>query len=348
MHLTGLRYGINSICFIAAGLLLSQFSMNNQAPEIISCTVPLASTFPGAKKPFIKTPVGMKWVPGGTYSMGVEHAGDESKDAVPLHEVKVSGFFMDETEVTNAQFAAFIKATSYTTVAERIPSETELPGVPESLRVPGSLVFSPPSQQVPLDQPGLWWKFIPGACWKNPLGPGSDLKGKENRPVVHIAWEDAVAYAKWAGKRLPTEAEWEWAAKSGTNLQSSISPTKANYFQGSFPFRDIAQDGFAGLAPVQKYPPNQWGLYDLQGNVWEWCSDWYDASYFTQSPQICENPAGPHQTFDPNDPGQMKKVQKGGSFLCSENYCSRYIIGTRGSGEWKTSSNHVGFRCVKN
>ncbi len=294
-----------------------------------------------------KSPAGMKWIPGGKFQMGMQVQMRESEDAFPAHEVEVTGFYMDETEVTNAQFAAFVKATGYKTVAERKPTEEELPGVPDSLRVAGSLVFTPPLHAVGLNDVSVWWKFIPGACWKKPKGPGSDIKGKENLPVVHIAWEDATAFAQWAGKRLPTEAEWELAARTGIVAEEKMDVTKGNYFQGEFPHYDSGKDGFKGVAPVKSYPPNKWGLFDLQGNVWEWCSDWYDAAGFRLSNQKCINPRGPNQSYDPTEPGLLKKVQKGGSYLCSDDYCSRYIIGTRGRGEWKTSSDHVGFRCVK-
>ena len=284
---------------------------------------------------------GMKLISGGTFVMGAETEGHEAADALPRHNVTVKAFYMDETEVTNAAFAAFVKATGYITVAERKPSVHEFPYLPDSLRVAGSLVFTPPSASVALYNPSAWWRFVPGACWKYPAGPGSGIEGKEYYPVVHIAWEDANAYAQWAGKRLPTEAEWEYAAKTGTINHHTMKPSMANYYQGRFPYNDEGADGFKGLAPVKQYPSNQWGLYDLQGNVWEWCSDWYDAFFYSEVQTV--NSGFNKNAFTPS----VYKVQKGGSFLCSNDYCRRYMLGTRGKGEWRTGSDHAGFRCVK-
>lgn len=284
---------------------------------------------------------GMKLINGGVFVIGAETEGYEAADALPRHHVTVKSFYMDETEVTNAAFAAFIKATGYITVAERKPSAHEFPYLPDSLRVAGSLVFTQPSASVALYNPSAWWRFVAGACWKHPAGPGSGIEGKEFYPVVHIAWEDANAYAQWAGKRLPTEAEWEYAAKTGAINHHTMKPSLANYYQGSFPYSDEGADGFKGLAPVKQYPSNKWGLYDLQGNVWEWCSDWYDAFFYSEVQSV--NSGFNKNGFTPS----VYKVQKGGSFLCSEAYCRRYIFGTRGKGEWRTGSDHAGFRCVK-
>lgn len=312
-------------------------------------------------------PTGMRWIPGGEFSMGCESKNESlcgtpgtTMDTVPIHRVYVDGFWMDETEVTNAQFRAFVEATGYITIAERKPTPEELPGVPEELLVAGSAVFQPTDGTVPLDQFLQWWKYVPGACWKHPLGPESTLDGLDACPVVHIAYEDAEAYAMWAGKRLPTEAEWEFAARGGKagdlypwgNSARVQDRYFANYYQGAFPVRDgdAASDGFAGIAPVKQYEPNAYGLYDMSGNVWEWISDWYREDYYSTlkaTGKVAVNPIGPEDSFDPQEPGQQKRVHRGGSFLCSDSYCNRYLLGTRGKGEIRSTSNHVGFRCVK-
>ena len=314
-------------------------------------------------------PPGMVWVPGGEYSMGcVDPRGlpfggtDPMNDARPVHRVRVAGFWMDAHEVTNDQFAAFVKATGYVTVAERPPRAEDFPGAaPENL-VAGSIVFTPPAEQVPLrDATGVahlrWWAYVPGACWNHPAGPDSDLAGKGSEPVVHVAFEDAEAYAAWAGKRLPTEAEWEVASRGG--LAGATYPWgdeftpggrwMANTWQGRFPGENTAEDGFAGIAPVGRYPANAYGLHDMSGNVWEWCSDWYRPDTYAQDAAkgIAVDPHGPSDSHDPAEPGQPKRIQRGGSFLCSDQYCSRYIVGTRGKGEVSSATNHCGFRCVK-
>lgn len=309
-------------------------------------------------------PAGMVWVPAGEFSMGgINPVGMPDGghipmlDARPVHRVKVKGFWMDVTEVTNEQFAAFVKATGYVTVAEQKPTKEEFPGAPEENLVPGSVVFTPTPGQVPLDNYYQWWRYEPGASWRHPEGPGSSIEGREKYPVVHIAWQDAAAYAKWAGKRLPTEAEWEFAARGGKmgemyawgNQFKPDGKWMANTFQGTFPVHDQGLDGFTGIAPVKQFSPNPFGLYDIGGNVWEWCEDWYRYDYYQtlNAKGMAVNPQGPADSFDPAEPGVKKKVQRGGSFLCTDQYCTRYMVGTRGKGDWRSASNHVGFRCVK-
>jgi sulfatase modifying factor 1 len=306
----------------------------------------------------------MAWIPGGEFSMGSQDprmlpqgGGEPMADARPIHRVYVDGFWMDKTDVTNAEYARFVKETGYITVAERKPRAEDFPGAPAEKLVPGSLVFTPPSGPVPLDDYSQWWSYVPGANWRHPLGPKSSIHGRDNDPVVQIAYEDATAYAKWAGKRLPTESEWEFAARGGLagkpypwgDQMRPAGKWMANTNQGHFPDKDTADDGYAGIAPVAKFPANPYGLYDMTGNVWQWTSDWYRADYYAQlasSGQIARNPHGPASSLDPDDPSAAKKVQRGGSFLCTAQYCSRYILGTRGKGEVSSATNHGGFRCV--
>ena len=307
----------------------------------------------------------MVWIPGGEFSMGskdprkLPDGGTEAmEDARPIHRVYVDGFWMDKTDVTNAQFARFVKATGYITVAERRPDPRDFPGVPPDKLVPGSLVFTPPSNPVSLDDYSQWWSYVPGANWRHPLGPRGNILAQPNDPVVQVAYEDAAAYAKWAGKRLPTEAEWEFAARGGLTGKTyawgdrmhSDGKWMANTHQGHFPDHDSAEDGYAGLAAVAQYPPNAYGLFDITGNVWQWTSDLYRADYYAvlaATGKVARNPRGPGTSFDPTEPGVTKRVQRGGSFLCTSQYCSRYIVGTRGKGEVSSATNHVGFRCVQ-
>ncbi|HEX8018984.1 formylglycine-generating enzyme family protein [Mucilaginibacter sp.] len=311
-----------------------------------------------------KSNADMAWIPGGAFSMGginptgMTDGGMEAMDdARPVHRVFVDGFYMDKTEVTNVEFAKFVKATGYITVAEQKPTAAEFPGASPEELVAGSVVFTPPGHKVQLNDLSQWWSYQKGADWKHPLGPGSDLKGKENYPVVQVCWEDAAAYAKWAGKRLPTEAEWEFAARGGKagdlypwgNQLKQDGRWMANTFQGSFPDHDNAEDGETGLGPVKKYPANAYGLYDMAGNAWEWCADWYRNDYYNSFDpnKVARNPKGPSASLDPLEPGQKKKVQRGGSFLCTDQYCTRYMVGSRGKGEYRSATNHVGFRCVQ-
>ncbi len=317
------------------------------------------------RKPPGDAPEGMVWIPGGEFSMGCADprnlpmgGGEPMRDARPIHRVKLDGFWMDKTPVTVEQYARFVEATGYVTVAERVPLPEDFPGVPEQLLVPGSIVFSPPPHGVRLDDYRQWWRYIPGANWRHPEGPGSRIEGRENEPVVHIAYEDAMAYAEWAGKRLPTEAEWEFAARGGLTGKpyvwgKELKPDghwMANIWQGDFPENNTEDDGFAGIAPVAQFPPNGYGLYDMAGNIWEWCADWYRPDTYAiraQEDRPSVNPAGPEDSWDPAEPGVAKRVQRGGSFLCTYQYCTRYMVGTRGKAEHTSSGNHVGFRCVQ-
>jgi len=314
-------------------------------PPVIDTAAP-----PGAP------PDEMVWIPGGEFSMGSDE--EMFTDARPIHRVALNGFWMDKTEVTNAQFAKFVDASGYVTIAERKPRAEDFPGVPAEKLVAGSIVFTPPKEAVPLDNYMQWWAYVEGANWRHPEGPRSDLKGRDDHPVVHIAYDDALAYAKWAGKRLPTEAEFEWAARGGLDRKKyawgdDFKPEgkfRANSFQGNFPNKNTAEDGFAASAPVGSFEPNAFGLFDVAGNVWEWCSDWYRADYYqTLSSQgaLSKNPPGPRDSSDPNEPGVAKRVTKGGSFLCTDQYCSRYMPGGRGKEAPDTGTNHLGFRLVR-
>jgi formylglycine-generating enzyme required for sulfatase activity len=258
-----------------------------------------------------KTPAGMVWIPGGEFSMGAQDAPDmndvgmqATRDSRPIHRVYVDAFLMDQTDVTNEQFAKFVRATGYVTVAERKPHAEDFPGAPPENLVPGAVVFSPPDRPVPLNNHYQWWSYVAGANWRHPEGPKSNLKGREKYPVVDMAYEDAEAYAKWAGKRLPTEAEWEFAARGGLSGKPFVwgdefrpkGQWMANTFQGRFPVSDTGEDGHVGITAVAQYPPNGYGLYDMAGNVWQWTSDWYRPDYYQQLASlggVARNPQGP-------------------------------------------------------
>lgn len=307
---------------------------------------------------------GMVYIPGGDFMMGGDND-QADKDEFPKHKVSVDGFWMDEHEVTNEQFARFVAATGYITTAEKKPDWEELkkqmpPGTPkpaDSLMVAASLVFTPPSRQVDLRDYSQWWSWVPGADWKHPDGPASNIRGKDNFPVVQVSWDDAMAYCKWAGKRLPTEAEWEFAARGGLtnniypwgNEHISSGRPKANSWDGSFPDQNTGRDGFVGLAPVKSFPPNGYKLFDMAGNVWEWCADWYRSDYYeTINTQTgIKNPAGPSESYDPAEPYAPKKVARGGSFMCSDSYCSGYRVARRMKSTFDSGMSNMGFRCVK-
>jgi formylglycine-generating enzyme len=307
-------------------------------------SAPIRSAPPGP------APDGMVWIPGGRFLMGADDG--SMPDAEPVHEVTLDGFWMDRTEVTNRQFARFVAEAGYVTVAERKPDPRDFPGVPAEKLVPGSLVFTPPAGEVSLEDPLIWWSYVPGASWRHPGGPQTTIDGKDDDPVVQVCWDDAEAYARWAGKRLPTEAEWEYAARGGKartryTWGDEFRPGgkwQANIWQGRFPDRDVPEDGFSRLAPVGTFPPNGFGLVDMAGNVWEWCADWYRPGYDDSQ---ARNPRGPSSSFDPAEPGVPKRVQRGGSFLCTDQYCTRYLPGARGKGAVDSAASHVGFRCVR-
>lgn len=306
----------------------------------------------------------MALIPAGSFTMG-GRSDQAYEDEFPRHDVKVSAFYMDVTEVTNAQFSAFVESTDYITIAERdvdweemksqVPEGTPRP--PDSVLMAGSLVFQKTSQPVNLRDYAQWWKWTTGANWRQPEGPESSIENRSNHPVVHIAFEDAQAYAKWAGKRLPTEAEWEWASLGGDannkypwgNEPIENAHDKANFWQGLFPYQNQLADGFESTAPVSSFPANGYGLYDMAGNVWEWCQDKYDARSYAsdKSKGVVNDPSGSERYHDPREPLSPKHVIRGGSFLCNDSYCSGYRTARRMSSSRDSGFNHTGFRCVR-
>ncbi|WP_420321767.1 formylglycine-generating enzyme family protein [Flagellimonas sp.] len=360
------------LCFvILLGIVLSCGDKKNapkqgdevtvESKEIVVDTANLIKKLPIGIEP----PDGMVWIPGGTFIQG---AVPQDKEAMhhekPAHEVAVDGFFMDTTQVTNAKFSKFVKETGYVTVAERIPDWEELKkqlpeGTPkphDSILQPGSLVFKKTKSSVPnLYDFSQWWTWSIGTNWKNPEGPGSTIKGKADHPVVHISYEDALAYCKWANRRLPTEAEWEYAArggKSGTlffwgNDVSQLSKY-SNTWEGEFPVENTQVDGFEGSSPVGTFPANNFGLYDMSGNVWEWTNDWYNPKYYEEllTKGIERNPKGAEHPYNPSNPYAKEKVIRGGSYLCSDSYCASYRISARMASTMDSSMGHLGFRTV--
>ncbi len=311
-----------------------------------------------------KSPLGMVWVPGGRFTMGSNGKMAQPNEGPP-HRVHVDGFWIDATEVTNADFRKFVDATGYVTTSEKAPTLEEImsqvpPGTPPPSAdqlVAASLVFTPTKQAVPLNRYDLWWQWTAGASWKQPEGPDSNLDGRENHPVVHVSFDDAMAYAKWAGKSLPTEAQWEFAARGGLENKTFVwgdaplskEHPQTNIWQGEFPHINSKEDGYVRTAPVRSFPPNGFGIYDMSGNTWEWCLDWYRPDTYlmrTRRIQEIRNPTGPDKSYDPQEPFAPKHVIRGGSFLCSDSYCSAYRPSARRGQSPDTGMSHLGFRCV--
>jgi formylglycine-generating enzyme required for sulfatase activity len=322
--------------------------------------IPLAadktSAFPSRQQPEAPPYGEMVWIPGGLFRMGSEcHYPEEA----PVRKVDVDGFWMDKTPVTNSEFRRFVEETGYVTVAEQVPAAAQYPGAKAEMLVAGSTVFKKPRQPVDLGNHYNWWHWIPGADWRHPTGPQSSLKGRAQHPVVHVARADVEAYTRWIGKQLPTEAEWEFAARGGLDgaeyaWGDEMTPGgkhMANTWQGDFPYRNLLSDGYEGTSPVGIYPANGYGLYDIIGNIWEWTTDWYAGQHV--APKSCctvTNPRGAElqQSYDPQQPGIQipRKVIKGGSHLCAPNYCRRYRPAARMAQAIDTGTCHVGFRCI--
>ncbi|MGE4488621.1 MAG: formylglycine-generating enzyme family protein [Kiritimatiellales bacterium] len=324
--------------------------------EPMSCCGVLPSRFAPA------APAGMVWIPAGEFTMGSTDS-FAKPDEQPLHRVRLDGFWISRTPITNDQFAEFVKATGYVTTAERPPSMEEVmaqmpPGMeppPADVLVAASLVFKPTTIPVPLNNPLIWWEWTPGADWRHPEGPESSIEGKGNHPVVHVSWYDAHAYCKWAGGRLPTEAEWEYAARGGLDQKTNVwgdepvDATRCNIWQGRFPVQNTEEDGFYTTSPVGSFPPNGYGLADMAGNVWEWVNDWYRADTYAMDATntVTVNPQGPESSYDQQEPYVPKRITRGGSFLCNDQYCSGYRPAARMKSSPDTGLIHTGFRCVK-
>jgi sulfatase modifying factor 1 len=326
------------------------------------CMVPMLCAGLLAAQSGEHVPPGMVWIAGGEFAMGSDGALARANEQP--HRVRVTGFWLDAAPVTNAEFERFTKATGYVTVAERKPDWDELkqqlpPGTPkpdDAMLVPGSMVFTPTPGPVDLRDMAAFWRWTPGASWRHPEGPGSALAGREQHPVVHVCWDDAVAYATWAGKRLPTEAEWEYAARGGTTTTycwgDELQPggrAMANIWTGRFPYENTKADGFERTAPVRSFPPNGYGLFDMAGNVWNWCSDWYrpDTHALRAAEPACCDPQGPSESRSAAHPHQRERVTKGGSFLCHASYCASYRPSARRGLPPDTGMSHVGFRCAR-
>jgi formylglycine-generating enzyme len=301
----------------------------------------------------------MVWIPGGAFRMG---SNDHYPEEAPAHRVSVDGFWIDRTPVTNRQFKAFIKAAGYVTTAQVPPEPKDYPGALPEMIYAGSLVFAPPPRVTNLKDWSQWWTFMKGADWRHPYGPKSNINVLDGHPVVHVSCADALAYAGWAGKDLPTEAEWEFAARGGRDGEefawgNALNPDgaqMANTWQGNFPTQNLCEDGYERTSPVNAFPPNGYGVHDMIGNVWEWTNDWWSDKHEGDAPKACCVPVNPRggregASFDPCQPNIKipRKVLKGGSHLCAPNYCRRYRPAARHAEPVDTSTSHVGFRCVK-
>ena len=359
-----------AVATLAAVLLAPARSPSGPQPP--SATSPNAETPVDDHRPVITepsgpAPEGMVWIPGGTFRMGNPDPAPNQQDEIPVHEVTLDGFWMDATVVTNRQFQAFVDATGYRTTAERpidrndlrgqVPDEV-LASLPQEALDPSSICFNSDFDPEAIDKSNpAWsysvWMIVKDANWKQPEGPGSSIDDRLDHPVVHVSYEDALAYCDWAGKRLPTEAEWEYAARGGLedaaypwgNERNPDGKFLHNIWQGDFPYENNVDDGFKTSSPVKTFPPNAYGLYDVSGNVWEWCHDWYRPDYYAKSP--VRNPNGPSTSFDPQEPQIPKRVQRGGSFMCSDTYCIGYRVSARMKGDPQSGSFHCGFRCVR-
>ncbi len=349
--------------------MLSPRNVNSLALGLSFAAIVALSIACGKSADLATTPpashAGMIFIEGGEFEMGSPPGPRVQADESPPHRVRVSSFWLDKTEVTNAEFARFVAATHYVTTAERAPDWDELkkqlpPGTPrptgDAMRA-GSLVFVAPPETATDPDPGTWWKWTPGADWRHPEGPASTIDGRENHPVVHVSYDDALAYCAFVHKRLPTEAEWEFAARGGSTSGEpspiAIGASAANTWQGSFPYHNTSEDGFTTTAPVGSFPPNARGLVDMAGNVWEWCADWYRADAYAQDVEASTrsgspivDPQGPKDSFDPQEPLARKRVQRGGSFLCHSSYCCGYRATARMKCTPDTSLEHTGFRCA--
>ena len=324
---------MKNLSFLAASLLVTAL--------LAACDEKAGSQVAAA---CLNTSVSAMAIPAGTFTMGA--AGRYQEEGPPV-EKTVKGFDIDAHEVTNAQFRAFVEDTGYVTVAERVPDPADYPAIPVDKLVAGSAVFVPPTDRSQGFNPLSWWRFVPGANWRHPQGPESDIKGKDHLPVVHVAYEDALAYAAWAGRALPTEAQWEYAARGGLEGKAYAWGDKrapdgkmmANSWQGIFPVQNTEEDGFRGVAPVGCFPPNGYGLYDMIGNVWEWTRSPYRPTHVSPA-RVTE------EGYDPRQPGVPVRTIKGGSFLCASNYCMRYRPAARHAQETGLGTDHIGFRTV--
>lgn len=347
---------------LVGSLMISDSSRPDSSPPTAVSLSELDPVSGAAPAPQSNDPrlADMVWIPGGRFEMGSESG---APDEYPVHEVELDGFWMDRHEVTNRQFREFVEATGYVTTAEQPPklrsvepgSGLENAAILEEFNHPGSICSLPLNSRNEIDPDKgaySWWQYVKGANWKHPEGPESNIDDRLDHPVVHVSWLDVEQYCRWAGKKLPTEAQWEYAARGGKrslvypwgNDRNPQGKWLNNIWQGEFPVTNTGADGFEKTSPVGSFPANGYGLFDMSGNVWEWCADFYLPDYYGSSPKA--NPPGPDHSFDPQEPGIIKRVQRGGSFMCSEQYCVGYRVAARMKGEQDTGAFHTGFRCV--